>query len=494
MKGDSPPTGRRLYELMRERIRNGALPPGEKLPSTRTLAGDLGVSRSTVVALYEQLACEGYIETAAGARARVSAGIRARAPAGRPPAGEQPTPTPALSSYGRRIQDLAIPQRPEADPRHINFLYGAIADEDFPKLAWRRLYNQALTRRQHCLYYGAAEGEADLRRELQGYLLRARGLSCTADQILIVQGTQQALELCAKVLIDPGQSVVMEEPGYLMARSCFASIGAQVIAAPVDDQGLVTSALPGTRAALAYVTPSHQFPLGAVMSIGRRQSVLAWAHHHASWVIEDDYDSEFRYGLRPVDTLKSLDRHDSVIYIGTFSKALSPQLRLGYLVLPSALVAPLRRAKQLADRHPPMLEQMVLAELIRSGAYERHLRRLRRANERRRAALITALAAHLGTAARIEGTDSGLHVVLWAQGMPTHAEHAVIQQARALGVGIWPISPLYAEGPRLRDERCAGFVLGYAGLSVDDIEKGVRLLAQAITHITHITQSAERPS
>jgi GntR family transcriptional regulator/MocR family aminotransferase len=150
-----------------------------------------------------------------------------------------------LSSYGRRVQDLAIPQRPEADPRHINFLYGAIADEDFPKLAWRRLYNQALTRRQHCLYYGAAEGEADLRRELQGYLLRARGLSCTADQILIVQGTQQALELCAKVLIDPGQSVVMEEPGYLMARSSFESIGARIIAAPVGHDvhhGLVVAA------------------------------------------------------------------------------------------------------------------------------------------------------------------------------------------------------------------------------------------------------------
>lgn len=488
LTGDATSTGRRIYELMRERIRSGVLTPGEKLPSTRTLAADLGVSRSTVVALYEQLACEGYIETATGARARVSAGIRVRAPTGRQTGGEQPSPTPALSSYGRRIQDLAIPQRPDANPRHINFLYGAIADEDFPKLAWRRLYNQALTRRQRCLYYGAAEGEADLRRELQGYLLRARGLSCTADQILIVQGTQQALELCAKVLIDPGQSVVMEEPGYLMARSSFESMGARIIAAPVDDQGLVTSALPRTRAALTYVTPSHQFPLGAVMSISRRQALLAWAQHHASWVIEDDYDSEFRYGLRPVDTLQSLDPHGSVIYIGTFSKALSPQLRLGYLVMPPALVAPLRRAKQLADRHPPMLEQMVLAELIRSGAYERHLRRLRRANERRRAALIAAIAAHLGPAARIEGTDSGLHVVLWAQGVPVHAEHAVIEQARALGVGIWPVSPLYAEGLRLRDERRAGFVLGYAGLSIDDIDKGVRLLAQAITH------NAERPS
>lgn len=477
---DSKPTGRRIYELMRSRISTGALAPGEKLPSTRMLAADLGVSRSTVVAIYEQLASEGYIETAAGSRAQVSAGIRVHGPTARQPTGHQPAPTPALSSYGRRIQDLALPQLPEVDSRHINFLYGAIADEDFPKLAWRRLYNQALARRQRSLYYGASEGEADLRQELQGYLLRARGLTCTADQILIVQGTQQAIDLCAKALVEPGQSVVMEEPCYLMARRSFESIGARIVAVPVDDQGLVTSALPTTRAALAYVTPSHQFPLGSVMSISRRQALLDWAQRHSSWVIEDDYDSEFRYGLRPVDTLRSLDSHGGVIYVGTFSKALSPQLRLGYLVLPPALVAPFRRAKQLADRHAPTLEQVVLAEMIRGGAYERHLRRLKRENERRRSALMEAITSHLGSRARIEGTDSGLHVVLWANEVPMHEERTIIEQARAMGVGIWPVSPLYAEGLQLRNECCAGFILGYAGLNTSDIADGIRLLGKAI--------------
>ena len=433
-----------------------------------------------MVVVYEQLAAEGYIETAPGARARVSAGTGTRPRPGPQPAAGPPKQAPALSAYGERVRALAFPPRPVADGRRIDFLYGALADDDFPKLAWRRLYNRALTRRQHALYYATTEGEADLRAELQGYLLRARGLSCTPDRILIVQGAQQAIELCAKVLVDPGDRVVLEEPCYLMARRTFESIGARVVATPVDDQGLVTSALPRTRSALAYVTPSHQFPLGAVMSIGRRQALLDWARRHASWIVEDDYDSEFRYGLRPVDPLQSLDTRGCVVYVGTFSKALSPQLRLGYLVLPPALVTPFRHAKQLADRHAPVLEQVVLAELIRSGAYERHLRRLRRANERRRAALVEAISTHLGDAARVEGTDSGLHVVVWIGGVPMRAEPEIVARAKALGVGVWPVSPLYAERMKFRRERCAGFVLGYAGLTTAGIEEGVGRLARAI--------------
>ncbi len=472
--------GHRVYRSIRARIDTGALRPGERLPSTRGLATDLGVSRSTVVVVYEQLAAEGYIETAAGTRARVAAGLRVPQRPGQPPVAAAPRQAPALSAYGTRVAGLALPPRPVPARGRIDFLYGAIADDDFPKLAWRRLYNRALTRRQRSLYYGSTEGEPDLRAELQGYLLRARGLSCTPDRILVVQGAQQAIELCAKLLVDAGDRVVMEEPGYPMARRTFESIGARVVATPVDDQGLVTSALPRSRSALAYVTPSHQFPLGAVMSIGRRRALLDWARRHASWIVEDDYDSEFRHGLRPVDPLQALDDRGCVVYVGTFSKALSPQLRLGYLVLPPALVTPFRHAKQLADRHAPVLEQVVLAELVRSGAYERHLRRLRRANERRRAALVEALATHLGDAARVEGTDSGLHVVVWIRGVPMRAEQALVARAAAHGVGVWPVSPLYAEGTRFRAERCAGLVLGYAGLTTAEIGEGVRRLAGAV--------------
>lgn len=478
----SPPNrpSHRIYEWIRSRIDSGTLGPGEKLPSTRTLAADLGVSRSTVVVIYDQLAAEGYIETAAGSRARVSPGFKGAPIQKRLAAGRRSAAIPRLSSYGQRLASLRLPQPPLTDPRDISFLYGAIAHADFPTLTWRRLYNQALTRRQHHLYYGASEGEAKLRQELQGYLSRARGLQCTADQILIINGTQQALELCAKVLVEPGHQMAMEEPCYLMARRTFESVGARIVATPVDDQGLITSALPSTPTTLAYVTPSHQFPLGSVMSITRRQALLAWARRHSSWIIEDDYDSEFRYGLRPVDPLQSLDASGRVIYIGTFSKALSPQLRLGYLVLPAALVAPFRRAKQLADRHAPLLEQIVLAELIRSGAYERHLRRQRRQNERRRSALVDAISRYLGARARVQGTDSGLHVVVWINDIPMRSEQQHIELAKASGVGIWPVSPLYAEGPRFRQARCAGFVLGYASLKESDIDKGVRLLADAL--------------
>ena len=334
------------------------------------------------MAIYEQLAAEGYIETKAGARARVSLGLKPLSPQRQASAAKRPHQVASISAYGKRIEVLALPQPPVTDPAHINFLYGAIADEDFPKLAWRRHYNRALMRRQQHLYYGATAGELQLREELQAYLLRARGLQCTAEQILIVQGAQQGLELCARLLVDPGDKVVMEEPCYLMARLTFESVGANIIATPVDEHGLVTADLPKTRSTLAYVTPSHQFPLGSVMSISRRQALLAWAHRHSSWIIEDDYDSEFRYGLRPVDPLQSLDTRSCVIYVGTFSKALSPQLRMGYLVLPPALVTTFRHAKQLADRHAPTLDQVVLAELIRSGTYERHLRRLKRENHR----------------------------------------------------------------------------------------------------------------
>ncbi len=473
-------TSRRVYALIRSRIDTGVLSPGERLPSTRALAADLGVSRSTVVGVYEQLAAEGYIETASGTRARVAPGLKPGRVQMQSTAARTTKQARSLSSHGQRVQALALPQRPVTDPRDINFLYGAIADEDFPKLAWRRLYNRALTRRQHDLYYGASEGEAPLREELRSYLIRARGLQCMADQILVVNGTQQALDLCARLLVDQGHRVVMEEPCYLMARRTFESVGARIVATPVDDQGLVTAALPKTPCTVAYVTPSHQYPLGSVMSIGRRQALLAWAQRYSAWIVEDDYDSEFRYGLRLVEPLQSLDASGCVIYLGTFSKTLSPQLRLGYLVLPPALVAPFRHAKQLADRHAPTLEQVVLAELIRSGAYERHLRRLKRENERRRCTLVEAISRHLGSRARVEGTESGLHVVVWIHGIPSRAEHRVVAKAKERGVGIWPISPLYAEGATLRNRRCAGFVLGYASLRKPDIDRGVRLLADVL--------------
>jgi GntR family transcriptional regulator/MocR family aminotransferase len=470
----------RLCEIFRLKIHAGDISPGEKLSSTRALASDLGVSRSTVVTVYEQLASEGYIETASGSRARVSLNFPPPAKAHRPSLKPIPSEQRKLSTYGRRTLALKLPVTPEIKPREINFLYGAIADEDFPRLMWRKLYNQVLMKRKSSLYYAAPEGAAELRSELQGYLLRARGLSCSQKQIIIVQGAQQAIDLCARLLVEPGSEVLMEEPCYLGARLNFEAMGAKVSPITVDEQGLMSDELPNVKNALVYVTPSHQFPLGSIMSIGRRRELLAWAARNRCWIIEDDYDSEFRYGLKPVQTLQSLDVDGSVIYIGTFSKTLSPQLRLGYLVLPAELVKVFRQAKQLTDRHTPSPDQSVIAQLIQSGAYERHIRRVRRANENKRAVLIEAIHKFMPERVEVEGTASGLHIVVWLEDFQTEDEPNLIARAKAVGIGIWCITPLYSAGDKLRRKKCAGLVMGYAGLTPTEIKKGIARLAQAI--------------
>jgi len=470
----------RLCEIFRLKIHAGDISPGEKLSSTRALASDLGVSRSTVVTVYEQLASEGYIETASGSRARVSLNFPPPAKAHRPSLKPIPSEQRKLSTYGRRTLALKLPVTPEIKPREINFLYGAIADEDFPRLMWRKLYNQVLMKRKSSLYYAAPEGAAELRSELQGYLLRARGLSCSQKQIIIVQGAQQAIDLCARLLVEPGSEVLMEEPCYLGARLNFEAMGAKVSPITVDEQGLMSDELPNVKNALVYVTPSHQFPLGSIMSIGRRRELLAWAARNRCWIIEDDYDSEFRYGLKPVQTLQSLDVDGSVIYIGTFSKTLSPQLRLGYLVLPAELVKVFRQAKQLTDRHTPSPDQSVIAQLIQSGAYERHIRRVRRANENKRAVLIEAIHKFMPERVEVEGTASGLHIVVWLEDFQIEDEPNLIARAKAVGIGIWCITPLYSAGDKLRRKKCAGLVMGYAGLTPTEIKKGIARLAQAI--------------
>jgi GntR family transcriptional regulator / MocR family aminotransferase len=264
------------------------------------------------------------------------------------------------------------------------------------------------------LRYGDPCGSPDLRTALQGYLWRARGLRCEPDRIVVVNGSQQGIDLCARLLLDPGDRVVMEDPGYNLARQAFSAAGADLIPVAVDREGMRTGELPAAR--LAYTTPSHQFPLGSVMSAGRRRDLLAWAQRTGAYVIEDDYDSEYRFDIAPIPPLQALDGAGRVIYLGTVSKTLSPTLRLGYLVVPTALTAIFAEAKRLADRHTPSLEQEALTDLIGSGGYERHVRRVRRRNGQRRAALLAALSVTLGDEVTVVGADAGLHVVVTARG------------------------------------------------------------------------------
>jgi GntR family transcriptional regulator/MocR family aminotransferase len=470
-----------VYQRLRTQIAEGTLPAGARLPSTRALAADLGVSRTTVTSAFEQLAAEGYIETAPGRAARVArntAPLPARQAVAAREHRDPPVPlSERLSAFGQRVAATELPAPGGTERLRVDFLYGVVAASDFPALAWRRAHQREALQRPAGLHYAAAEGEAPLRLALQAYLARARGLACTAEQIVIVNGSQQALDLCARVLLDPGDAVVVEDPGYGAARQCFSAAGAQVQPVPVDEHGLSTRHLPeaarGVR--LAYVTPSHQFPLGGVLPVGRRRELLEWAGRCGAWVIEDDYDGEFRYGVRPIDALQALDTTGTVLYVGTFSKALSPQLRLGYLVLPPALVPVFRRAKRLADRHAAVADQRVLAALIDSGAYERHVRRLRRAHERRRAALLDAISRHLPPDVQVTGAAAGLHLVLWLPMLPVRDEAALVAAARALRVGVYPVTPLYA-GPRRQAPAGAGLVLGYASLTAAQIDLGIRLL------------------
>lgn len=475
-----PGTGRYVYEFLRAQIADGTLPEGARAPSTRALAADLGVSRTTVTAAYEQLAAEGFLFTSVGRTARVAspsiAAVRLRGESQR-----CSTPASSLSAFGRRIANIELPELPCTEAAHIDFLYGAVASHDFPSLIWRRAYQSELLRRQQSLYYDRPEGDASLRRSLQGYLRRARGLVCDVEQIIVVHGAQQGIDLCARLLLDPGSTFVFEDPGYLMARRCFEATGAEMLPVPVDAQGLITADLPrDDRARLAYVTPSHQFPLGGVMPIGRRLELLQWAQRQRVWIVEDDYDGEFRYGQRPIDALQSVDTDGRVIYVGTFSKALSPQLRLGYLVLPHELVPVFRQAKRLADRHAPALDQRVLASLIDSGAYERHVRRVRRENEKRRLALIDAVARHFPRDAQLAGTAAGLHVVIWLPSLRPQNETELVAAARFNGLGVYAVSPLFAQSKHVVS-RPGGLILGYASLTSEQIEQGIRGLASVIS-------------
>jgi GntR family transcriptional regulator/MocR family aminotransferase len=342
-----------------------------------------------------------------------------------------------------------------------------------------------MARKPERLAYDDPCGSLRLRTALQAYLWRSRSVRCETDQIIVVNGSQQGLDICARLLLDAGDRFVMEDPGYLMARYTFAATGAETVPIPVDAEGLQTERLDGIEARLVYVTPSHQYPLGGVMPIGRRHQLLAWARKADAYVIEDDYDSEYRYDTRPIPPLHALEGSDNVIYLGTVSKTLSPTLRIGYLVVPAELRSLFAAAKQIMDRHTSLAEQDALAAMLESGAYDSHVRRVRRRNAERQQALLGALRRRFGDRVRIEGTAAGLHVVAWFDGLSQKREDALVQAARAKGVGIYPVSALFdgRSTGRSRARKPLGLVMGYSALETALIERGCKLLAQAVDEL-----------
>jgi GntR family transcriptional regulator / MocR family aminotransferase len=473
------PLHRQLYQELRGSILNGRLSAGQRLPSTRALAKSLGVSRATVTQSYEQLASEGYLKTVVGSGTAIACQLpeellqAAPVKADRPVKPLRPAPV-KLSSYGESLADFL--REPEEPNLLFNFKYCRPAVDHFPMEEWRRLLLRHCRAGQPELldYAEGSQGYAPLREAIARYLARARAVHCSADQIIIVNGSQQALHLCAQVLVDRGAEVAIEEPGYLGARHTFLTHGARLRPVPVDEMGVQPEALPEIEARLLYVTPSHQFPTGAVLPLSRRLELLAWAEKTGALIIEDDYDSEFRYGGRPVPALQGLAQNANVLYVGTFSKILFPALRLGYLVVPPALTGVFERAKWLTDRHTPTLEQRALADFISEGYLERHLRRMRTLYDQRRQKLVSALQTQFGERVTILGVNSGMHLMIRLQSQWSDEE--VVRRAATVGVGLIS-ARLYYLGKCRGDE----FVIGYATLSERKIQEGMRRLARALS-------------
>lgn len=469
-----------VYRALRQAVLGGEWKPGSRLPPTRHLARDLGVSRNVVLQAYDQLYAEGYIEGRVGAGTFVASTLPddlLQTPRSDPDSAPQERVEHRLSEWGQRALRSGAPtQSPRLPdpPFRWDFQYGEVAPDEQCMKIWRRL----LAKCSENLYlnYSPAEGWPELRTQLAEYVRRSRGVVCRPEQVVVVNGSQQGLGLATRLLVEPGDAVVIEEPHYQGARQIFLSAGARLVPGPVDDEGLDLSATEGAEGArLAYITPSHQFPTGAVMSLARRRRWLDWAHDQDAYLLEDDYDSEYRYGSRPVESVQGLDRRGRTIYVGTLSKVLFPSLRLGFLVVPEALVEPFVAAKWLTDRQSPTLEQAVLAEFIAEGHFDRHLRRMRALNSERREALLDALHQHLGDEIEIQGTNAGVHLLVWWRNLPVERLAELTDEAARRGVGIYSVEPYFLKPPRR-----AGIVLGYSSLSVEDIHRGVAELTQVV--------------
>jgi len=482
------PLHKQLYDELRRAILTGRLKPGERVPSTRGLSLSLGVSRTTVTQSYEQLLSEGYLRAATGSGTFVGCELPDEllrtmpVEKFRPAASSQETWCQIeLSCYGASIADPNPFEPCQLAEAPINFSACRPALDEFPSQEWRRLTLKHYRAKDRSMlnYAGESLGYEPLREAIAGYLRYARAVKCGADQVVIVNGAQQALDLIAKLLINRGDQIAIENPGYLGARRVFLAHGAELLPAPVDESGIVIDALTSkskSRLKLVYVTPSHQYPTGVTLTLPRRLDLLCWAEKTGAMIVEDDYDSEFRFGSRPIPSLQGLANGDSVIYVGTFSKMLFPALRVGYLVASPILARVFARAKWLTDLQTPAIEQRVLADFINEGHLERHLRRMRTLYDNRRQTLVRALETHFGDRVTILGENAGMSLMIRLRSGLDDDEI----ERRALNSGVGLISArLYYLGEECPDNM-GEFPLNYAGLSERRIREGVRRLAKIL--------------
>jgi GntR family transcriptional regulator/MocR family aminotransferase len=463
------PIHRQIYDRIRRAILDGLLRPGHRLPSTRNLAVELAVSRLPVLTAYEQLLHEGYLEGRVGSGTFVSAAL--------PDDLLRTHPAPDAASRRNRPRRNPRPVPRVRDEGGLGpFRVSLPALDQFPHAAWARLiarHAHALTHAQ--MAYGDPAGAMPLREAIADHLRLARGVRCEAEQVLILSGSQAALRLAAAVLLERGDRVAMEEPGYPGARSALAAGGAEVVRVKVDEEGMSVAGLRacGRRVRAAYVTPSHQYPLGVSMTAGRRLALLDWAFRQHAWILEDDYDSEYRYVSRPLGALQGMDEHERVVYLGTFSKVVFPALRIGYLVVPPSLWQRFVDARQAFDLFSPTLYQVALAEFLREGHFARHVRHMRGAYLSRRNALLTGLTRHCGDRLTVYNADAGLHVtVSLSEGLD---DETVLRRMAARGLTATTLSSCYA-GPARR----SGLLLGFGGSTERRLVEATRVLGEVL--------------
>jgi GntR family transcriptional regulator/MocR family aminotransferase len=490
------PLHRQLYHALREAVLHGRLASGMRLPSTRDLARELSVSRNTVLAAFEQLLAEGYLSGRVGSGTYVSQALGHKnehahsASAAEKPrlsnrgGGQEsariamrhlPSPSMSLSQRGASLVTVRVAEL-TGSASQAPFIVGVPALDRFSYKTWGRLLARRWRGQDPALLsYADPAGYRPLREAVANYLQLVRAVRCEPDQVVLVSGSQQGLDLTARLLLDPSDAVWFEEPGYLGARAALAAAGARLVPVPVDEEGM--NVAQGERlcprARLAYVSPSHQYPLGVTMSLERRFRLLEWAERSGAWILEDDYDSEFRYRGRPLASLQGLDASGRVIYLGTFSKVLFPSLRLGYLVVPRLLAQSFATGRALTDRQSPMLEQAVLTDFMAQGHFARHIRAMRLLYAERQAALVRA-AEELEGRLEVRPADAGMHLVGWLPAGVNDTEAS--RAARSRGVFVSPLSRYYLS----RNPHRPGLLLGYAAITRVAMRRGIRELAQAL--------------
>jgi GntR family transcriptional regulator/MocR family aminotransferase len=463
-----------FYEELRAAILNGRLRPGSRLPATRDLARAYRLSRATIVSAFDQLKSEGYVEGKTGSGTYISQVLPEQLLDVRGPRAEKRLPHRriALSEYARRLQPF--PVRASRPPRAFRAHQPAL--DLFPTDVWAQVAARRLRRVSASLLAGGDPlGYRPLREAVADYLNASRGVKCTADQVLILSGAQEGLDRTARIVLNPGELVWMEEPGYPRADVVFRALGASIQRIPVDAEGLALEI--GRRRwsapRLVYVTPGHQFPLGVTMSLRRRLALLEWARRSGTLIFEDDYDSEYRYSGRPIPAMQGLDRSGVVIFTGSFSAVLFPALRLGYLVVPQEMVDIFATAASVSTHHPPLLEQAILCDFITEGHFARHIRRMRELYAERLGMLLECAKEKLAGALEISSVEAGLQTIGWLKGK-LHAER-VTQLAAERNVEVIPLSR-YALGK----SRPNGLVLGFAAVEPKEIGRGVEELAQIL--------------